>query len=63
MTKVLVEMGMPVDKNELNGTAELRIDTPAGLVTATATLNSKVTHTHTHTRERRKEIPRIQILQ
>jgi proline racemase len=36
MTKLLVESGFPADHDAANGRAELRIDTPAGLVTAQA---------------------------
>jgi proline racemase len=36
MTKLLVEAGFPADIDQVNKLAELRIDTPAGLVTAHA---------------------------
>jgi proline racemase len=36
MTKLLVESGFPADSDVANNRAELRIDTPAGLVTAHA---------------------------
>src|SRR3989344_7175015 len=36
MTKLLVESGFPADIDAANNRAELRIDTPAGLVTAQA---------------------------
>ncbi|ELR13070.1 proline racemase [Acanthamoeba castellanii str. Neff] len=36
MTKLLVESGFPADSDAANNRAELRIDTPAGLVTAQA---------------------------
>ena len=36
MTKLLVESGFPADIDAANNRTELRIDTPAGLVTAQA---------------------------
>jgi proline racemase len=36
MTKLLVESGFPADSDAANNRTELRIDTPAGLVTAQA---------------------------
>lgn len=57
MTKLLVESGFPADIDAANNRTELRIDTPAGLVTAQAHF-AQVSF-FSLTRQRKKLISRV----